>query len=111
MLRDGENLSNPLSLPSRKGWKVFSADPIDSPFVIRYPGRGRTLRIEYASEDRLAAYWGIWINSGGWEGHKHFAVEPTTGRFEQIDRAIKDGSAGMVGPQGRRNWSVRWNLQ
>jgi hypothetical protein len=107
---EGLDLSNPQSLPPRRGWKVFSADRIDSPVVVRYPSRGRTLSIEYTSDDQLAAYWGIWINSGGWAGHRHFAVEPTTGRFDQMDRSIKEGSAGMAAPLSRRVWSVRWSL-
>jgi hypothetical protein len=107
---DGVDLSKLETLPPRRGWKVFSADRIDSPMVVRYPSRGRTLQIEYSSEDELPAYWGIWINSGGWAGHRHFAVEPTTGRFDQIDRSIKDNSAGVVEPLGRRSWSVRWSL-
>jgi hypothetical protein len=107
---EGEDLSKPCELPPRRGWKVFSADRIESPLVVRYPTRSRTVRIEYSSEDGLASYWGIWINTGGWVAQRHFAVEPTTGRFDQLDRAVKDGSCGTVGPLSRRNWSVRWNL-
>ena len=58
----------------------------------------------------MPAYWGIWINTGGWAGHRHFAVEPTTGRYDQLERAIHDESAGRVGPLGRRDWSVRWDV-
>jgi hypothetical protein len=107
---DGADLSKFESLPPRRGWKVFSADRIDAPLVVRYPTRGRTLSIEYSSDDELPAYWGIWVNSGGWGGHRHFAVEPTAGRFDQLDRSIKDHSAGVVGPAGRRGWRVRWAL-
>ena len=84
------------------------AEPIDGPAVVRYPSRGRSLRVEYASPDELPAYWGIWINTGGWAGHHHFAVEPTTGRFDQIDRAVADDSAGRLGPLGRLDWTVKW---
>ena len=107
---EGEDLSKPDALPPRRGWKVFSADRIESPMVVRYPKRSRTLRVEYASDDGLPAYWGIWINTGGWVSHRHFAVEPTFGRFDQIDRAVKDNSAGTIAPLGRRNWSVHLNL-
>ena len=44
-------------------------------------GRSRNVEIGYKSEDGLDAYWGLWINTGGWSAHHHFAVEPTTGRF------------------------------
>jgi hypothetical protein len=107
---DGVDLAKLNELPPKRAWKVFSTDRIDCPLVIRYPTRGRTLSIEYSSEDGLPAYWGLWINSGGWAGHHHFACEPTTGRYDQIDRCIKDNSAGIVEPTGRRDWSVRWVL-
>jgi hypothetical protein len=107
---DDEDLSQPAHLPAKRGWKVFSVDPIESPLVIRYPSRGRSVSVEYSSENEQPAYWGIWINTGGWSGHKHFAIEPTTGRFDQIDRAERDGSAGKVAGQGRSEWMMRWSL-
>jgi hypothetical protein len=109
-IADDQDLSHPERLPAKRGWKVFSVDPIESPIVIRYPSRGRSVSVEYSSEGGLPAYWGIWINTGGWSGHKHFAIEPTTGRFDQIDRAERDGSAGKVAPSGRAEWMVRWSL-
>lgn len=99
------------TLPTRKGWMMFSADPISAPFTVLYPARGRKVRIEYLSEeDPPQAWWGLWLNTGGWAGNRHFAVEPAIGRFDQLDRCIRDGSAGRIGPQGRREWSVRWDL-
>jgi hypothetical protein len=106
----GEDLARPAELPAKRGWKVFSASPLSSPVVIRYPTRGRRVTIAYASEDGLDAYWGIWINTGGWAGHRHFAIEPTTGRYDQLDRSVRDGSAGRAAPLGRVAWTVRWTL-
>ena len=109
-LGDGLDVSRPASLPPRQGWKLVSAEPIPAsrPAVIRYPTRDRSLRIEYSTGDDLRAYWGVWVNTGGWGGHRHFAVAPTSGQHEQIDRAILDGSAARVGPAGRADWGVRW---
>ncbi len=107
---DDQDFSHPENLPARRGWKLFSQSPIDSPLLVRYPNRKRSLTIAYSSEDNVAAYWGIWINTGGWSGHRHFAVEPTTGRFDQIDRSVRDGSAGRAAAQGTCEWSVRWEL-
>jgi hypothetical protein len=107
----GENFSRPGDLPAGRGWKLFSTEPITTPAVVRYPGRSRKLQIEYASEeDGLAAYWGIWIDSGGWARHHHFAIEPTTGRFDQLDRAVKDDSAARVNASGQVTWTVSWKL-
>jgi hypothetical protein len=103
-------VSRPSAMPPGGGWKIFGTAPITSPAVVRYPQRGgRRLSVAYAGDD-LPAYWGIWINTGGWAGHHHLAVEPTTGRFDPIDRAIHDDSAGQVGPLGRRDWRVQWTV-
>ena len=106
----GEDFSRPAQLPGKRGWKLFSAEPIAAPAVLRYPGRSRSLELSYASEDGAQAYWGIWINTGGWAGHQHLALEPTTGRFDQLDRAIKDHSAGAVGSLATVTWTVTWRL-
>jgi len=109
-LNDSLDFSHSENLPARQGWKLFSNEPIQAPITIQYPSRARSLSIEYSSQDELAAYWGIWINTGGWSGHKHFAVEPTTGRFDKIDRSIWDGTAGRVAASGRAEWKVMWTL-
>ena len=109
-LQGGEDFSHPEKLPPARGWKLFSMQRIARPAVIRYPRRGRRLSIEYGSEDGLPAYWGLWINSGGWAGHKHLALSPTTGRFDQLDRSVWDDSAGKVGPMARCNWAVKWTV-
>jgi hypothetical protein len=107
---EGDQLSHPQSLPPRKGWKLFSEQPIADVFRIVYPTRGRSLQFKYGSETGVPAYWGVWINTGGWDGVHHFAIEPTTGRHDQIDRAIQDDSAGRVEGFGRAAWSVSLNL-
>jgi len=66
--------------------------------------------MENQSEDGMTADWGNWINTGGWGSHRHFSIQPTTGRYDQIDRAIKDGSIGSVASMGKRVWSVRLSL-
>ena len=109
-LQGNLDLSKPADLPAGATWKVFSQDPISTPLTVNYRSRGRALRMEYDSGSGLAAYWGMWMNSGGWGGHRHFAIEATTGRFDQIDRSMRDGSAGQVGPLGRVDWSTRWSF-
>ena len=106
----GLNASDLPSLPANRGWKLFSLDPIRAPVRVNYPLRARSLQIEYASQEDLPGYWGIWVNTGGWAGNQNFAIEPTTGRFDHLHRAVLDGSAGRVPAMGRRDWSVRWTL-
>jgi len=107
-----KDLPRPSSLPDQKSWKVFSSEPIARPIRVRYPSRvsGRAISVGYSSPSALNAYWGIWINTGGWVHHRHFALEPTTGRSDQLDRAVRDGSAGKVAGMGRAEWSVSISL-
>jgi hypothetical protein len=110
MVSPGVDVTDFKSLPLRQGWKMYSMEPISSPVKLTYPERNRSLTMAYSSEDLLDAHWGIWINTGGWAGNRHFAIEPCTGRYDQLDRAVADGSAGRLSSLGRREWSVRWTL-
>ncbi|HSI33873.1 MAG TPA: hypothetical protein VK986_09835 [Tepidisphaeraceae bacterium] len=103
----GDDLARPNDLRTGAAWKVYSHHPIGGPLTVRYPSRGRRLTVQYSSDDSVAAYWGVWVNTGGWGTHRHFGVEPTTGRHDQIDRSIKDHSAGTVPPLGKKSWTVR----
>jgi hypothetical protein len=105
------DLRHPGALPAQNSWKIFSASPIEQSIQVRYPARGgRSITLAYLSEDSLPGYWGIWLNTGAWMHHRHFAIEPTTGRSDELDRAIADGSAGRVGASGRVSWRVSITL-
>lgn len=103
----GEDFSRFTDLPAKRSWKLFTTDPITSAATVRYPSRGRQLTIEYASET-VPAYWGLWLNNGDWESHRHVAIEPTTGRCDAVDDAVRDGTAGRVEPGGRCDWRTVW---
>ena len=107
----GQDISRPNQMPPSQAWKVFSAEPISAPAYVRYPSRGRSLKIEYSSEDGVEAYWGVWVNTGGWVRQNHFAIEPTTGRFDQVDVSRQDKSAARLPASGKLAWSVTWTLQ
>jgi hypothetical protein len=103
------DLSNIAKLPAEQSYKAFSHDPIAASAVVRYPARKRSVRIEFQSE-ALKAFWGVWINTGGWQHHQHFALEPCTGRYDELDQAIRDGSAGTVEPRETAEWTVRFTV-
>ena len=103
---ESHDFTEPTKLPADMGWKSFSQQPISAAAEIVYPARGRRATIAYESQ-QVPAYWGVWINTGGWQHHHHFAIEPTTGRADHLDKAIRDGSAGHVEGGGTVEWSVR----
>lgn len=92
-------------------WKRFSANPIARRATLLYPTRNRAMDISYHSESGVPAYWGVWVNNGGWEGHKHLAIEPTTGRYDAIDRCISDDTAGLVPASRKVEWQTRFDVR
>lgn len=109
-VQEWEDLTHPNALPAKRGWKAYSANPIDSPAAVIYPERGRQLRFEYDAESDLAAYWGVWVNTGGWAAQRQVSLQPTIGRHDQIAAAIKDHSCGTVEPMGRCEWRVNLSV-
>jgi hypothetical protein len=110
VVAEGEDLSQPESLPPKRGWKSYSTFPIKSPAKIVYPGRGRQLQIQYSSDKGPDAYWGIWVNTGGWASQRQVSIQPTIGRHDPLAAAIRDHSCGTVEPMGRADWSVKMSV-
>jgi len=106
MWSEGVDLSQPSQLPADHAWKAFTEQPIAAPAVIRYLSRNRTVTLTYQSNDQ-PAHWGVWVNNGSWMHHHLIAIEPTTGRSDELDRAIRDGSAGQVDGGGTAEWTVQ----
>ena len=106
----GDDFSRVGALEPKRGWKLYTEQAIDRPAVIRYPSRGRQISVAFASEDGVSAYWGVWINTGGWAGHRHFAIEPTTARYDALDRSVRDSSAGRLMGLGSGSWVTSWTL-
>lgn len=105
-IQENEDLSHPNTLAAKCGWKAFSNDPIAAPGVVVYPERGRQLSFEYGSKSDQRAYWGVWINTGGWAAQRQLSVQPTIGRHDHIAASIKDHSCGNVEPMGRCEWEM-----
>lgn len=105
-LSDDVSFTRSDALPDGRGWKRYSASPVQKSVIVRYPNRGRSLTVDYSSEDNVPAYWGIFVNTGKWEGHHCFAIEPTTAQADSLQKAIESNTAACVKPMGRVNWSA-----
>lgn len=111
LVPDGGDLSDPARLPAGCAWQAIGTKPLNSPLTVEYTARHRRARIEFIADDDVQAYCGVWINTGGWLRHRHFGLRPTIGRFYELDRSIRDHSAGKVAPLGRAQWEVRWTVE
>jgi hypothetical protein len=100
------DLSHPQTAPPKQGWKSFSNAPIQEKGSLIYPIRKRQVQIAYDGDGAPAAYWGVWVNTGGWASHKQMAIQPTIGCHDQLAPAIKDHSCGTVDALGRAEWSA-----
>lgn len=71
-----------------------------------------------ASSERLlmtvdpakTASWGYWVSRGGWEGHTHWAIEPTNAMSDSPDTLSVDDPASTIRPAERRSWTVELAL-
>mgnify|MGYP001002981263 CR=1 FL=1 len=68
------------------------------------PATGEALAIAFPV-DRVP-YLAIWANYGGYGGHYHLAIEPATGRMDELAHAMQANEAATVAPGG----CCRWHL-
>lgn len=76
---------------------------------------GRAAIANKVTGDRLALSWnvqehdilGIWLTRGGWRGHHHLALEPTSG---MPDSLAEHSRCAILPARGTRTWSVRFEL-
>lgn len=97
------------SLPPGRSWKTYTTRPIHAPARLTYPQRRRTLQVEYLTPDN-PAYWGAWVNTGHWAGHRTVGIEVVTGKNDRLDRAITDNSAARVPASGKIEWSAKMTV-
>lgn len=96
-----------LDLTAEPGGSVKTfASPLDD---------GHAAIVNKVNGDRLALSWnvkehdilGIWLTRGGWHGHHHLALEPTSG----MPDSLADHSRCAILPaRGTRSWTVRFEL-
>ncbi|MFA6270778.1 MAG: hypothetical protein WC657_06260 [Candidatus Paceibacterota bacterium] len=54
---------------------------------------------------------GVWINTGGWAGYRHVAIEPTNGAPDPLDIAVKWNRYQLLGPGASRSWEMTLKIE
>ena len=87
--------------------KLYLPSPQAGELAITNAQEGTTMRVRYGPVN-LLPHLGIWVTRGGWNGHHHFAVEPTNVADDRADR-IEPGAnpAAVLGPGQQRHWFVQ----
>jgi galactose mutarotase-like enzyme len=63
-------------------------------------------RLEFAWDAAENNTLGLWLNSGGWHGHHHFALEPANGEPDILTAAARRKRCGVLAAHGSVTWQV-----
>ncbi|MDB6094422.1 MAG: hypothetical protein JWM32_1984 [Verrucomicrobia bacterium] len=72
--------------------------------------RGRTERLTLEVDPLEVPAWGYWVSRGGWDGHTHWAMEPTNAPVDAPDQISSDSPATVIQRGETRTWSVTLSL-
>ncbi|MCC3373241.1 hypothetical protein [Cohnella sp. REN36] len=81
-----------------EGWAALEDPETGEAVVLRFPA------------DRVP-YLAVWANAGGYGGFEHVALEPATGRMDDLAHAIGRGQEAAVGPGERYAWHLELSLR
>lgn len=85
--------------------KAFVGPVKEGKVTLHSPARSESLEISWNPTE--LPYLGLWICRGGWNGHQHLALEPTTAPADVLDEA----SGTWVEANGVCNWSFRLSFR
>ena len=72
---------------------------------VYYPSEDLHCRIFFGT-DKLP-YLGLWITEGGFRGDYNLALEPSTGFYDSIDIAERNGKGGRLNPGDELNFCIQ----
>ncbi|MNM53081.1 Aldose 1-epimerase [compost metagenome] len=72
------------------------------------PATGEALTFRFPA-DRVP-YLAVWANYGGFGGNYQLALEPATGRMDELAHAVRQGEAATVPARGVYRWHLDVNM-
>ncbi|MNC49557.1 hypothetical protein D3C75_987460 [compost metagenome] len=89
--------------------KYYFTGKLETGFAgLRDPATGEALTMTFPA--RQVPYLAVWANYGGYGGNYHLALEPATGRMDNLAYAAQQGEAAVVGPGAVYSWHLEVNL-
>ena len=76
--------------------------------TLENPATGESITLRYPPEQ--VPYLAIWANSGGYGGHAHYAIEPATGRMDDLSHAMRNHEVAIVPGHGVYRWYLEVQL-
>jgi hypothetical protein len=93
------------AVPEGRCAKVF-ARPVQEGFA-RVCNQETGDSLEFSWEPSENNTLGIWLTRGGWNGHHHFALEPTNGDDDALSMAAERNHCGVIPAGASAEWQVR----
>jgi galactose mutarotase-like enzyme len=66
------------------------------------PATGEAISLRFPTDK--VPYLAIWANYGAYGGHYHFAIEPATGRMDDLNHAMLRNEAAAIEANGTYRW-------
>ncbi|NBD24232.1 DUF4432 family protein [Paenibacillus glycinis] len=73
------------------------------------PSTGEAVEFRFPAEQ--VPYLAVWANYGGYDDHYHIAIEPATGRMDDLSYAMGRGEAATIAPGGRYAWHLELSVR
>lgn len=110
-LPDGERQRlDQVGEPSRKDFRKVYLQPDQriASAGLRQHGKGCTLNMSW--DATAAPYLGVWVDEGTYTKDSTVALEPCSGYYDSVERAIAQGRVTTIPANGRASWWVEVRL-
>lgn len=85
--------------------KFYLEHPVDAGKAsLLYPRQN--LRVNYKWKAKDLPYLGVWVTTGGFKKEKNLALEPCTGFYDSVERAVEEEKISVLKPKEKKKWSV-----
>ena len=89
--------------------KYYAEEPVKSGLCkILYPIQNVVFTLRYDAQH--LPYLGVWITAGGFQGDYNCALEPSSGFYDSISKAGKNGKLSILSPGQTMEFELRLSL-
>lgn len=92
--------------PDKNSYKFYFVDEIDNGEVKIFQ-RDKNLEIKYNFSTDINKYLGVWVTKGGFKGEYNFAIEPSSGFYDSLERAFLNKKASKIDSKDEKNWELK----
>ena len=106
----GADLSHIRSKNSRKYEKFYAYNPLsEGKCAICFPQKGVTAKIEW--DKAVLPYLGFWVTEGGFRSDYNCALEPSSGYYDSVSRALKNNRLWLLRPDEEKRFDISISVQ